>query len=95
MAEPMFPIMKDDQIKALPWWVMALHEKQARSNHSQSLETLARRGGLTIEEAYCVLADREIRCGSRFDLTAVRVALMQIVQRAHKQLSADQEGPSS
>lgn len=46
---------------ALPWPMMAPHEKQAQRNHSQSLERLAERGGLSACEACAVLDDREYR----------------------------------
>lgn len=40
---------------AIPWWVIAPHQGQALTNHGQSLETLASRGGLGPEEAIDVL----------------------------------------
>lgn len=55
--EPMFPIMNDPIIKALPWAAMRPHEEQAQRNHSQTLNRLASRGGLGIEEAYHILRD--------------------------------------
>ena len=47
---------------SIPWDAIASHEKQARMNHGgQSLETLARRGGLSPSEAVAVLEDRPWR----------------------------------
>jgi hypothetical protein len=78
--EPMFPIMGDTMIKALPWSVLRPHEAQAKKNHGgQSLERLAHRGGLGIEEAYCVLKDMDFPTGGRFNRDLVRVALMKFV----------------
>ena len=51
----MFPIMGSDMLKAIPWEVLAPKSGQAENNHSQSLETLARRGGLGVDEACAVL----------------------------------------
>jgi hypothetical protein len=43
----------------IPWRLIAPHEAQAQLNHHQSLETLAKRGGLTCAEAVAVLENRE------------------------------------
>lgn len=80
-AEPMFPILNDPIIKALPWSVMRPHEKQAQKNHSQTLNRLAQRGGLGIEEAYCVLKDIGWQRG-KWNKDRVRIALLQMVDRA-------------
>jgi len=56
VAERQFPILgAKDAPRSIPWRVLAPHEKQAQRNHSQSLESLARRGGLCWSEAYGVL----------------------------------------
>jgi hypothetical protein len=55
MKDRMFPIMGSEFIKAIPWDVIAPHEMQAGSNHSQTLERLAQRGGLSVNEACAVL----------------------------------------
>ena len=55
-AMKMFPIMGSDPI---PWSVIEPHDSQARFNHcGQSLERLAERGGLSANEAICVLENR-------------------------------------
>ena len=41
----------------IPWTVIEPHEKQAESNHQQSLERLNERGGLCPVELYYVLND--------------------------------------
>jgi hypothetical protein len=45
--------------RAIPWEALAPHENQARINHHQTLEQLARRGGLTWSELCAVLHDRQ------------------------------------
>lgn len=46
-------------VVALPWAMIAPHEKQAQNNHSQSLMRLNERGGLDAGEALAVLEDRD------------------------------------
>lgn len=55
MADVLFPILQDEQIRAIPWEVLAPHERQAQRNHSQTLRRLAERGGLSPAEAVAVL----------------------------------------
>lgn len=54
-----FPILHNYRYRgadeAIPWEVIGSHEKQAHDNHGQSLEELARRGGLLLREMYAVL----------------------------------------
>lgn len=66
MSEPTFPIMSEyqerrrnpDLRRSIPWAMIAPHEAQAQHNHSQTLQRLAERGGLSPNEAVCVLEDR-------------------------------------
>jgi hypothetical protein len=58
MTEPMFKILNDPIITAIPWAAIAPHEEQAKRNHSQTLSGLNRRGGLSIHEAYYVMTDQ-------------------------------------
>jgi len=59
-----FPIHPEDRrtIKGCPDFVLyeyvAPHEVQAERNHSQTLERLAERGGLSLRELYAVCHDR-------------------------------------
>jgi hypothetical protein len=46
---------------SIPWDVIAPHGRQAYDNHEQTLEELARRGGLDPSEAVAVLTDRRWR----------------------------------
>lgn len=53
-----FPIINSNPKEYIPWEIIQKHEKQAKKNHGgQSLETLAKRGGLSWYEAQCVLSD--------------------------------------
>ena len=88
-ARRMFPILNDDIIRAIPWDAIAPHEAQAQVNHGQSLRGLAGRGGLSIEEAYCVLKNMKWPYGAKWDKAAVRVALMKLTWGAER--SAAQE----
>jgi len=45
----------------IPWAMLEPHEDQAIKNHSQSLNRLAERGGLSTHEALAVLEDRPWR----------------------------------
>lgn len=42
-----FPIMESDKFKSVPWSLAERIRKQAHFNHSQTLERLAERGGLS------------------------------------------------
>lgn len=50
-----FPLLGGGSI---PWAMIEPHEKQALCNHSQTLQRLAKRGGLSPAEAVCVLLDK-------------------------------------
>ncbi len=54
----MFPVQYGPSI---PWTLIAPHESQAKANHSQSLEQLAARGGISSCEAVAILEDRPWR----------------------------------
>lgn len=49
-------------ITSIPWDMLAPHERQAQRNHDgQSLAILARRGGLSHDEALAILRDERWR----------------------------------
>lgn len=58
MSRELMPIMSGKLLKAIPWAMIAPHDAQAESNHSQSLERLAQRGGLAPSEALDILQGR-------------------------------------
>ena len=45
--------------KSVLWTLVKDHQDQAQSNHSQSLERLAERGGLSPKELWCVVHDKK------------------------------------
>ena len=78
--EPMFPVLNDPIIRALPWAALRPHDRQAQRNHGgQTLNRLSQRGGLGIEEAYCILKDMDYPTGGKFDKEQVRIALMKLI----------------
>lgn len=52
MAE-FFPILGSKTIKRVPWVLAEKCRQQAAANHSQTLERLAERGGLSPSEFWC------------------------------------------
>jgi hypothetical protein len=57
-ARRTFPILKGDGAK-IDYQLVADHAEQARSNHGQSVDRLAARGGLSWCELYAVLHNRK------------------------------------
>ena len=55
----MFPVHPSDRAfeSCVPWQLVEPYKDRAQRNHSQSLETLASRGGLSIVELYYLLHD--------------------------------------
>jgi hypothetical protein len=58
MPREFMPIMHSSAIQQLPMSLFANCETRAEKNHRQTLETLARRGGLDVHEAMCILLDQ-------------------------------------
>jgi len=63
MSERQFPIHPSDRktIASVPWGLVAPFAERAARNHSQSLDRLAERGGLGLQELWCVLNDKDLR----------------------------------
>lgn len=52
-------VLRLDGPTVIPWELVGPHERQAKANHGdQSLDTLAKRGGLSPGELWFVLRDR-------------------------------------
>lgn len=47
-------------VSTIPWALIEPHRKQAYANHSQTLERLNERGGLGVEELWCVMHDKPL-----------------------------------
>lgn len=69
----MYPIQGGPDI---PWHIIAPHRSQAERNHGQTIEGLARRGGLDPTEAVAVLEDRKYE---RMDRAKALARLKEIV----------------
>ena len=69
------PIIDGAFLKAIPWWVISGHEKQAQDNHGQTLTRLAERGGLGTSEAWAIINKVPWR---RWDEPACERALMRL-----------------
>jgi lambda repressor-like predicted transcriptional regulator len=55
----------------VPWEIVEPHREQAMRNHYQTLERLAERGGLSVDELAAVLEDRDWRKMETADALAV------------------------
>lgn len=89
LEQRMFPIMGGP---AIPWSVIAPHERQAQLNHSQSLEMLASRGGLGTDEAVAVLEDRRwVSMGQDEARTRLRELAGWLLPEDEKRLRAQYE----
>lgn len=75
MSEKMFSVMKTfgkeepKNVTKVPWSFVGAHEKQAMTNHFQTLTRLNERGGLSVVELWHVVNDQDWRgplnCGAR------------------------------
>ena len=71
----------------IPWEAIAPHEKQAMSNHSQTIKRLAERGGLDWVEALAVMEDRKwVRLDSEF----ARKKVLSIVSEQENYMDIDE-----
>lgn len=61
----------------VPWSFVAPHEARAFTNHGQSLQRLAERGGLSPAELLCVLEDRHCVCRSEQSDADATLALLE------------------
>lgn len=93
-SEQRFPVLLTEREArgmsryTVPWSLLAPHEEQALRNHSQSLDTLARRGGLAPSEMVAVLERRKWR-GMTFDAALARLAVLVL---AHVNGDSNKEG---
>jgi hypothetical protein len=75
MTERMFPVLLLAKERErfpncpmeVPWDKIALHEVQVKKNHFQSLEQLAKRGGLNPTELMCALHDHDFIPGIKME----------------------------
>lgn len=67
----LFPIL--GECGYVPMWIVLQHERQAQSNHGQSVRRLAERGGLSPSELCAVLEDRSFWRDMRLDEVSSRL----------------------
>jgi hypothetical protein len=80
-----FPIQRIDESEveqptSIPWDLIAPHERRADLNHGQTLQELARRGGLSVTEAVAVIQDRRWH---RMEVRQAVEELNGLVERYH------------
>lgn len=92
MARDVMPIMGATLLSEIPWDMIAPHDAQARSNHGQSLERLAQRGGLGASEALDIVEGRS--WGSAKPCIENEHYLINLV-RAWRATRATQEGKAA
>ena len=64
---------------SVPWDFIQSHEQQAIRNHSQNLETLARRGGLDPREMLAVIENQHYRNYINRDLRETIFVLQKMI----------------
>ena len=81
--------------RQVPWEWLAPHEKQAKENHDQNLETLASRGGLDPLEMWCVLHDRKWPWGVARERRArmMNTAVLYLQERLERYTGGTRRGP--
>lgn len=84
--ERQFPIHPTDRerLESVPWSLIAPHEDQAFSNHGQSLEKLARRGGLGLIELALVIEPKPGRNVRNLSLDTAE-GIVRFYLRRHKE----------
>lgn len=61
-VEETFPVHPSDRhlMESVPWDWLAKYQRQVERNHGQTLQRLAQRGGLSIEEIRCAIAGERL-----------------------------------
>lgn len=72
-----------------PWSLFAPHERQAQTNHGQTLARLAERGGLSAAEAVAVLDDRNFE---RMNEGAANARLLHLIYEHTRALADEVRG---
>lgn len=73
---------------AIPWSMIAPHEKQAKRNHLYSLEELAERGGLDAQEALAVMEGRSAHGSRRVPWLESNARLARLLAAQEPELTA-------
>ncbi len=59
--------VKGDDELTVPWSVVEDHERQAQSNHGQTLQRLDNRWGVSPYELYCIIYDTGLFTANRWN----------------------------
>ena len=92
-VEKMFPIMSGDGLGGgfkIPWKVIEPFDKQCVRNHDQTLEQIAKRGGLGVLEAIAVLTARKVK-----EVQPEEVSVEKLLELVSKRLSLLSSAPVS
>ncbi|MDE7243098.1 MAG: hypothetical protein K2O18_03850 [Oscillospiraceae bacterium] len=85
-----YPVIGTNPQEYIPWGVLIPHENQALRNHSQTLERLAERGGLSWNEILPILRDQTWReCPMIPDDEAKRLVLGYVAAWEAEQAKGD------
>lgn len=84
MSGKMFPVLEHDYAREpkytgpreVPWAFIEEHEAQCKRNHDQTVQRLAERGGLGVDEMCAVVEDRRWHRMLREEATARLVELL-------------------
>jgi hypothetical protein len=91
-AARMFPVLQAPRgaPTRVPWALLAPFEGHAIRNHDQDLETLARRGGLSVAEMVAVIEGKRLREMERSDEAALPrlLAALDVFSKTHGELAA-------
>ncbi len=74
-----YPIIGTMPQEYIPWDMLVPHEKQALRNHGQTLELLAKRGGLDWFEVAWILEDKEWRASPGMSLNEAKKIVLEHV----------------
>jgi biotin carboxylase len=74
-----FPILSSNPKEYIPLDIIKPHEKQAILNHSQTLERLAERGGLSWAETLFVLKDEPYNYKIQLSEMSARTKVLEII----------------
>lgn len=91
-----FPVLhssyREGESEYIPWEILEPHEAQAYANHGQSLEKLARRGGLSWREIYAVINDKEFDYGSKLTADYYKLVVLDAMEKFNLGNGAQENG---
>jgi hypothetical protein len=88
MDDRTFPIHSSDRKtlplapQSIPFWIVEQHAAQARSNHAQTVQRLADRGGCSWRELLAIMTDRSFWTVPKISDSAAMIEVVSIIQKA-------------